>query len=349
MLFVPPWPRNPYQERLAEALSRVGVGVSPCKRGRLQHPVRLLRGGVDVVHLHSAAALIRDARLAGACSRALRVLAALTWLRLRGVTVVWTAHDLEDHDRARPRLEYAFTWVLARIASGILCHGEEASRQVTRRFHLSAARHPRAMPLPPYDAGVVIPRAEARQRLLPGVAPDDVVFLFLGSIKEYRGVDDLVAAFTRIARPGLHLVVRGPAKDPEVAQRLERAASQPGIDIAFGFVPESDISAWMAAADVVTAPYRRILTSGSVALAASHERPVVAPRMGAIPETVGDGGGLLYDPGDPDGLERALLDAIDARDALPDMGKHALQHIERFSWDDAARETAGCYRAWRGR
>ena len=302
------------------------------------------------MHLHSAAALIRDTRLHRALARAVRVLASLAWLRLRGVTVIWTAHDLEDHDRERPGLEYAFTWALARTVSGILAHGENASRLIARRFRLPRARRPRCMPLPGADAKDAPSRAEARKRLLPRAGADDLVFLFLGSVKEYRGIHDLVDAFARIARPGLHLVVRGVAKDAAVVDFLERAAArQPGIDVALGFVPEHEIADWMAAADVVTAPYRRILTSGSVALAASHARAVVAPRTGAIPETLGDAVALLYDPDDPDGLDKALARAVEERDALADLGRRARRHVERFTWDDAARETAAFYRALRGR
>lgn len=324
--------------------------VEPGRRGWLRHPGRQLRLGVDVVHLHSAAALIRDDNDRAACWRAVRVLAGLAWLRLRGVTLVWTAHDLEDHDRQRPRLEYAFTWVMSRLVSGILSHGERANLLVAERLGLPRARQPRAVPIPAFDPSPPLPREQARRRLLPDADPAELVFLFFGSVKEYRGIHELLGAFDRIARPGLRLVIRGPVKDTEVERAIDEACGRcPEIDFSPGFVPEADAAAWLAAADVVVAPYRRILTSGSVGLAMSQARPCVAPRMGTIPEQLDETCGLLYDPHEPSALEKALVRAIDTRSSLVEMGSRARERALRFGWRDAARETAAFYRELRAR
>ena len=65
-----------------------------------------------------------------------------------------------------------------------------------------------------------------------------------------------------------------------------------------GFVPDDELQVYLRAADVVATPFLEILTSGSVLLAMSFERAVIAPRRGCVAETVGDDGGILYDADD---------------------------------------------------
>ena len=53
-------------------------------------------------------------------------------------------------------------------------------------------------------------------------------------------------------------------------------------------------------------PFRDILTSGSAILALSHGRPVIAPAIGCLPETLPADAAILYDPDAPEALGAAL-------------------------------------------
>ena len=77
-----------------------------------------------------------------------------------------------------------------------------------------------------------------------------------------------------------------------------------------GFVPDEELQVYLRAADVVACPFLEIFTSGSVLLAMSFERAVIAPRRGCVTETLDEAGGILYDADDPQGLEGALRVAM---------------------------------------
>ena len=89
-------------------------------------------------------------------------------------------------------------------------------------------------------------------------------------------------------------------------------------------------------------PFSAILTSGSAITALGFGLPVVLPRLGCLPELVDGRCGLLYDPADPQGLEKALVE-IRARD-LEAMGQAAREKARELDWDKIAGQVAKLYR-----
>jgi glycosyltransferase involved in cell wall biosynthesis len=345
VLFLPSWAENPYPTLLARHLEARGLEVSQAGWTRVRHPFRILRDGVDVVHLHSASRFFRCGGALRAAARAAWALASLLVLRLRGVKVVWTAHDLQDHDLRHPRIDAAFGWCLARLAHAVITHGETARRLLRNRFRLSRERRLAVIPHGPFDhyADPALDRAAARARL--GWRDDLFVYLHLGAVREYKGVEELVEAFSHVGDPNARLVIRGRARDPALVARIRRrAAGDPRIDFEDAFVEDDAIATWFAACDVVVAPYRRVLTSGSVALAMSLGRPCIAPRLGGLPDVMDGFCGWLYEPWDESELVGAMLDARDRRRELPEMGRRARERACAVDWPAIAEMTEGVYR-----
>jgi hypothetical protein len=85
------------------------------------------------------------------------------------------------------------------------------------------------------------------------------------------------------------------------------------------------------------------MTSGTVILALSWPRPIVAPSLGCLPATVPGDAGILYDPGAP----RALPEALERiRGFDLEAAAHAgLQGVQRFDWDAIGAATLEAYRA----
>jgi len=133
--------------------------------------------------------------------------------------------------------------------------------------------------------------------------------LFLGRLIRQKGVAELVDAVRRLG-PGASLVVAGDG--PERARLLAHAA-RAGIDATFvGFVEGERKHELLASAAVVCVPSREVgvLSEGAplvVLEARAQGVPVVATRVGGIPELAGDDDGItLVDPADPHALAEAL-------------------------------------------
>jgi glycosyltransferase involved in cell wall biosynthesis len=161
----------------------------------------------------------------------------------------------------------------------------------------AAVAHALGMPatvLPPVcDPPGPQPEPRAARAAL-GLPDDRLVVAGLGRFAHEKGFDVLVRAMALL--PGATLVLAGAGPEGRRLQRLSR-----GLDVRFlGWLDDVDVP--IAAADVVAVPSRRE-GLGLVALeAAARGRPVVASRVGGLPEIVPN----LVPPDDPAALARAL-------------------------------------------
>ncbi|MCZ6462729.1 MAG: glycosyltransferase family 4 protein [Proteobacteria bacterium] len=352
VLLLPAWAENPYQALLARHLRTRGAAVRDAPWQELLHPVRIWRAGTDVVHLHAPGRPTRTRSSARALHRAARAALGLAFLRAVGVRLVWTAHDLQDHDQRHPVLDRWLTRITARLAGGVIVHGEHARSLVAQRFSIRGARaSPGRLAVIPHGSFDLYARegaAEDARRLREslGIGADDFLFLFFGAIRDYKAPLELARAFAEsgLRERGAHLLFRGPHRDPALVKELERMARDVShLHVDPGFVPEEEVAGTMAASDAVVTPYRAVLTSGSAVLAMSLGRACVAPRLGGLPDLIDENCGFLYEADARDGLRDALRAAFAAREALPEMGRIARERATRVSWDHIAERTLQVY------
>ena len=154
----------------------------------------------------------------------------------------------------------------------------------------------------------------------------------------------LIDAFDELGRPDAHLLIAGSPEDDEMEASLQRRVEKrDDVSAVFEFIPNDRVQEFMNAGDVIVLPYRDIMTSGSVLLAMSFARPVVAPEMGCIPAITDDDGGFLYDPNDPEGLVNALRAAYEEGGRVREMGERNYCRETELSWDGVGRDTVDIY------
>ena len=339
---------NPYQRRLVEGLRAAGVGVTLVNPAGRLPLLTAARGPArpDVVHLHWTHALVLGRSLPRSLLKSARFLLELAVLRWRGIRVVWTAHNLVEHERRFPRLELAVGRAAARLYNRIIVHCEAAGDIIARAYGMDGAARQRLSAVPHgHFIGVyddTLDRADARRQV--GVERGAPVFAHIGQIRPYKGVFDLLDAFARLHHPAARLVIAGKPWNGRLAAELQRRAQRDErIRLFLGFVPDEHMQTYLRAADAVVLPYRDILTSGSAMLGMSFARAVIMPRCGCAAQMLGDAGPLLYDPADPEGLDHALAAATADVD-LDAVGRANLERARRFSWEGIATATVRAYR-----
>ena len=72
--------------------------------------------------------------------------------------------------------------------------------------------------------------------------------------------------------------------------------------------------------------------------------PVIASRVSAIPEVVGDAG-LLVDPSRPEELSEAILRLVEEAGLKERLREAGLERARQFSWEDSARKTLEVFEA----
>lgn len=154
-------------------------------------------------------------------------------------------------------------------------------------------------------------RAEARRALgVPGPAK---LVLFVGWLSESKGLRELFQAFAALApaRPELELACVG---EGYLRPELEAFAEQAGVRGRIRFPgprSEAEVARWMACCDVFCLPSYAEGCPNVVIEALASGRPVVATRVGGIPELVDSSCGVLVTPKDSAELARALAAALE--------------------------------------
>jgi beta-1,4-mannosyltransferase len=347
VVFLPRWPDNPYQDLLASGLGPLGVRVESLPRATLFLRQALGRGRPDIVHVHAPDHyVVYSGTAAVALARLAAFVGQILAFRAAGARLVWTAHDLVNHEGKYPRLDRACRVLTGRLAHAIVVHCADARRQVVSRFRIRAEHKVFVIPHGHYlDAygPTTLERPAAREAL--GLPRETTLLLFLGNLRHHKGLGPLIHAFRALDREDVRLIIAGQPFTPDVADHLAaQIGGLAGVDFRPGFVPAGQVALYMRAADAVVCPFTSSLTSGSVALAMSFARACIAPRLGCIPEMLAADGGILYEPDRPEALVEALRGAVDGKSALDAMGQRNLEAIARQEWPAIARATLDVYR-----
>jgi beta-1,4-mannosyltransferase len=346
VLFLPNYgPDNPYQKELAQALEKYKVKVSPgghIDRAPLRGVIRLC-GKLDVLHLHWTSPFLLSRRRSRSLVKATLFLLTLLWVKLVGVKIVWTVHNLTDHERQDPGLERFFNRILCRIYDQIIVHCSFARDAIQRDYRLPDQVLSKVSVIPhgnfvgSYENH--LSQSQAKQRL--NLDDRETVFLFFGQIRPYKGVCHLISAFQKLDDPRARLLIAGRPADETIKSELERRQQDKRIRLHLTFVPEEDVQLYMNAADVVVLPFQAILSSSTVLLAMSFGRAIITPRLGCMAETLDERGAFLYNPKQEDGLLLALQEALGAD--LAEMGKRNYERARRFDWHQIAQKNYAVY------
>lgn len=336
---------NTYQKLLADHLCDKRIDVAfPATYRRILPISRAVRGkSFNVLHLHwineyfMGGGLIRPFIYAGS------LLADLIRLRLRGIRIVWTVHNVENHDDTFPALE---RWLRRRVASVVntlIVHGKKAREVVSSEYGIPAEEI-HVIPHGHYRGvyGLTIPQEQARRAL--DLPEEGRLFLHLGMLRPYKGIVDLLEVWPAYHRlqPRDHLLIAGKSQNSQFASELDtRASVTKGVTLHDEFVPDDMIPVYFSAADVSVLPYRQITTSGSSILAMSFDTPVIAPRLGDLENVLRGADELLYDAPSRDLLLKALLRS--RRLDLDRLAEQTHAACNRLSWDGIAHSTAAVY------
>ena len=342
--FIPRWGRNPYHRQLIECLEARQVQVGAGRE--LKDLAAAVRNGErrpDIVHLHATPPFgLGPVRLRQHLLFHLR----LARLRRAGAKIIWTIHDVYPHESKWEAMDMWCGRKLANWADYCIVHAPSALEAICQRWKTPGL--PRVALIPHGNYLKVYPdnitREEARQKL--GIEPGRMVYLFLGLIRPYKGVEVLLDVFSGMGdRKDAMLLLAGEPVNETIREVINTAAARDSrIKFFPGYAKEEELQVYMNAADVVVFPYRNSLTSGSVIMAMGFRKACIAPKLGAIKDALDDQGAYMFDPVSGGSLKVVLESAYADRSKLAAMGEHNHERCKAWSWEMIAEKTADVYR-----
>lgn len=351
VVFVPDGSKsNPYQSSLAEALKNLGVDVKLFSGlGKLPLLTVLKYYQPDIIHLHWIHGFIVSSSKILTLIRGFRFLFELWILKSKGVKLIWTVHNILEHERRNPNLELFFIKKSVKYFDRIIVHCKYALDAVMKTYCLPEKLRSRIYVIPHGNYIGQYPNSVSREeaRRFFSISEEDIVFLFLGQIRPYKGVLNLIESFSKLDMPNVRLIIAGKPLNQQLKYEIEKKASNNSrIILKLEFVPDEKLQIYLNAADIVVFPYHDILTSGSIVLAMSFGLPIISPKLGCVAEIVEENkGGILYDPTNSAGLLESMrkIQKLNKED-LSKMGMHNLQKAKELDWGTIADLTLGVYK-----
>jgi len=178
------------------------------------------------------------------------------------------------------------------------------------------------------------------------------VILFHGFLDPTKGIEELIAAFARLAPdyPETVLLLAG-----ELSPQLGEAgrAYQEGLvrrvtDLGLGsrvrfsgYLDNAALALTLATADVIVLPYTMLYSHGGSAVlsrVAGLGKPLVASRISRFAdELIDDQTALLVPPSDPASIDRAVRSLLDDPIRAQRLGDRLARHARERGWDVTAR------------
>jgi glycosyltransferase involved in cell wall biosynthesis len=214
--------------------------------------------------------------------------------RPNGPTVGLICHNVLPHEHRHG--DRALTRALLHRADFAVTH----TRDEESLARTLGARDVRCAELPPFGPGA----ASGTTKNVGGAG-----LLFFGFIRPYKGVDVLLRAVAAV--PGVRLVVAGESWKGE--DRLRSLVSELGVadrvELRLHYLDDDELEQLLRDADALVLPYTSGTGTQQVSVAQMRGLPVIATRIGTLPEQVRDGvDGLLVEPSDAGQLAQAIRD-----------------------------------------
>jgi beta-1,4-mannosyltransferase len=337
---------NPYIRLYIEALARHGITTAPPLRPGLE-AMRSLAGQADVIHIHwKTEDLWRD--LAGrsrpeALLGVYRFWRTLRMAKREGIRIVWTLHDVEQHEWAGRADRIAYR-VLAAETDMCICHDANAARQFVDRLGGTRSKVV-LMPHGNFDGEYRPTQDRAAVLGELGLDLSKRTLACVGAIRPYKNFQAAAGAMDRLG-DGYQLVIAGVPHEPATAAELrEMCEGRVNCRFVARRLSAADFSNLVTAADCLVLPYRKITGSGVMLAAGTLGRGVVTSDLPFFREFLAEApeAGVVARSDDPVEIARAVEEFFTIS---PEARGAACRRLaDRYPWEAVVAPVVAWYRS----
>jgi glycosyltransferase involved in cell wall biosynthesis len=241
---------------------------------------RALQKDVHILHVHWPEQVLWAGGPAPRMfARAAHTLRALARLKNRGTKIIWLIHNLRPHDLT---FSQASVWrvygpLFTRLVDGYMTLSPSTLELASAALPALQGKPKTFAWHPTYESSERNAAVRSATRARFGVSEDDRVLGYVGLLRPYKQLEDLIDASSGLEASHKIIIAGRPISD-EYGLTLEaRAKRSKNIVLQLGFLDDEQFAEVTSALDVVVAPMRSYLHSGSLVYALSASRPIVTP------------------------------------------------------------------------
>jgi len=253
--------------------------------------------------------------------------------------LVTTIHDANVHSgdaQSRKVIFFKPNSLAVMYSKKIIVHGHE----IKRYFLKSKFIQPENISVIPHGDFTFYTKWKSES-----VVEEENFILFFGRIWKYKGLEYLIEAEPYISEqiPNLRIIIAGVG---ESIDKYLAMIKNPDHFLIYNYFVPNKMVAWLfQKASLVVLPYVECSQSGVIPLAYSFAKPVVATRVGSIPEVVEhEVTGLLVSPQNSIELANAVIDLLTNQEKRKRLGQSAYKKVcNELGWDRIAEMTMKVY------
>ncbi len=266
---------------------------------------------------------------------------ALVAAKMSGKKIVCTVHNIETHEKSW--LDAVFSRVFFKGVDHFIVHTEGIKKIFSRAYVVSPQRV-HVIPHGVFDFydNSSTPKQSRKRLNIPAEAK---VLLYFGNMRPYKGMEDLIEAFSRLGREeNYYLILAGSPWNQEYAREIEeRVKGLSSVLLKIAYIPEGEVGDYFQAADVVVLPYRNFTSQSGVGnIALAFEKPLIVSNAGGLSELVLDEK-LVFAAKDVTGLIACIRYVFSSPTQLKKLGKDSELLKKKYSWSEIAIRTKEVY------
>ncbi len=247
-------------------------------------------------------------------------------------TLVWTPHNIVPHDATYLTIHRFCRRFFAKQMKWIRLFSELSISNAVEEFQCGVEKF-KIIPEGSYVEYYPNNVSKKEARSLLNIEGSKNVILYLGLIKPYKGITTLIENFVDSFDDNWLLIIAGRVMDTKYFESIKKIIKG-NIILKDQFIKEEDLQVYFNATDVVVLPFQKIENSGTVILAMSFKKPIIAPKMGVLTERLKKQEELLYE----ESLEESfkILKGLDKK-KLEQIGEGNFHYLSKYKWSDFAK------------
>ncbi len=212
--------------------------------------------------------------------------------KLKDYRTVLTIHDVKMHEGERFVKKVFNNFhlkIISKYVKNIIVHSTSIKKELPKYF-----KNKKIWVMPHSDYSHLAYAKKNTRRY------KKFAILFFGRILEYKGLNYLIKAFNQLPSDNYQLIIAGKGK---INCKIPKDKN---IKVINRLITNKEMQETFSKTDITVLPYISASQSGVAYLSLAFEKPVIATKVGALPEVVNSKNGILINPKSADGIKNAI-------------------------------------------
>lgn len=328
-------PFNPYNRLLNENLLKQGAEIIPYSHSKI------FSSKFDVWHLHWPAENVIRKEIFKTIFRLIAFGILILVTKLKGSKIIWTAHNQELHESYFPKLESVFWKIFIPSIDAFICHSKNARKILLEAHPKLTEKKNEVIYHGNYKTWYKNEVSDKKARRVLNIDIKDFVLLFVGTMRPYKNISELISCFNELEIENIKLVLAGKCTDDKIQEFIQSYSDEnPKIIFHNKWLKDDEFQYYFNSSNLVVLPYR-IMNSGMSLLSLSFHKPILMPKNPMLVEYSSLFKKNYLNLYDQPLTKQHILDTIQLVNNLNTNEKNG---IDNLSWDLIAKQTYNFYK-----